>query len=722
MKVLDPACGSGVFLVQCYRRLVEKQRRIAGRDLKKTELRDLLTSHIFGIDRDDDACRITELSLILTLLDYVEPPDLEDTTFKLPYLRHQNIFGPQKDPKGNIVPVDFFDETGPVHEFLSKQRFHWIVGNPPWAEVKGIPAADHEHYIAHRWIVAHKQTHPISGNQIAEAFLWKTGEHLDPDGICGLIVLAMTWFKKEAKKFRQQFFSERRVLCLANFANMAYVLFAGRSERPASAVFFDRQIPTDDHGIVTFAPFVAEQIANRPERPNGRLFTWNIVVGGNEIREIENSSARNGDSLTWKVAMWGTSRDRKLLERLNGRFKDDKFESLKRFGIESPHEGSGLRERPASDEDLAEALLGNPEKKKKKTIEHHPELEGKDILQIDAIRNLDRIFAFPPAAIAIIPADKCYIRIRGGKAGLNVSQPPHIVIDASRRFAVFSDAFLLIPPRQIGIAGESGSDKALRALSLYLNSDFIRYHQFFYAPKWGIDESMADLETLKLAPMPIGQIPAGELREWAELQTELASISRLAFEKGDETDQIQFRRTTLLSELNNRVFGLLGVRPAERWLVEDFVHLHLELNKGKVTSEAIRKPTPEEQQEYLVALRNSLDDFLSRAHAVRHEIEVLADGDSALLSVALVQSNIPIVPTTQNADAPASKDLKTIRDHLRAQHSQWIYFDRTLRIYEPNRGVLYQLKPMQRLHWTRRQAVLDADDIIAETLAEGGLS
>ena len=28
MKVLDPACGSGAFLVQCYRRLIEKQRRI----------------------------------------------------------------------------------------------------------------------------------------------------------------------------------------------------------------------------------------------------------------------------------------------------------------------------------------------------------------------------------------------------------------------------------------------------------------------------------------------------------------------------------------------------------------------------------------------------------------------------------------------------------------------------------------------------------------------
>lgn len=152
MKVLDPACGSGAFLVQCYRRLIEQQRRVIGRELKKTELRDLLTKHVFGIDRDNDACRVAELSLIMTLLNYVQPPDLEDTTFKLPALRDSNIF-----------QGDFFDESGAVAELLKEQKFAWIVGNPPWAEVKGTPSADHEHYVAHQWMKSHKKTHPTSG-------------------------------------------------------------------------------------------------------------------------------------------------------------------------------------------------------------------------------------------------------------------------------------------------------------------------------------------------------------------------------------------------------------------------------------------------------------------------------------------------------------------------------------------------------------------------------
>ena len=88
MRALDPACGSGAFLVQCYRRLIEKELlKRKGERFRPVELRELLQGHIFGIDRDEDACQVTELSLILTLLDYVDPPDLTKTNFKLPKLR-----------------------------------------------------------------------------------------------------------------------------------------------------------------------------------------------------------------------------------------------------------------------------------------------------------------------------------------------------------------------------------------------------------------------------------------------------------------------------------------------------------------------------------------------------------------------------------------------------------------------------------------------------------
>jgi hypothetical protein len=69
---------------------------------------------------------------------------------------------------------------------------------------------------------------------------------------------------------------------------------------------------------------------------------------------------------------------------------------------------------------------------------------------------------------------------------VRVSTPPHIILDAGRRFAVYSDEFLAVPTRQIGIASSAGNEALLKALSLYLSSDFVTYQQFFTTSEWGI--------------------------------------------------------------------------------------------------------------------------------------------------------------------------------------------------------------------------------------------
>ena len=127
MKVLDPSCGSGAFLVQTYRMLIERAIRASGKDtLPPGDLRQILTKQIYGVDRDTDACRIAEMSLLVTLLDYVNPPDLEGRYkgFLLPTLAGNNIF-----------EADFFDSSGPWAEspvcMEGKPAFDWVIGNPP---------------------------------------------------------------------------------------------------------------------------------------------------------------------------------------------------------------------------------------------------------------------------------------------------------------------------------------------------------------------------------------------------------------------------------------------------------------------------------------------------------------------------------------------------------------------------------------------------------------
>jgi hypothetical protein len=69
MKILDPCCGSGIFLVLAYRKLIEQAlMQSPEKRLKPTELRRILCESIYGIERNQEACYVAEFSLILTLL------------------------------------------------------------------------------------------------------------------------------------------------------------------------------------------------------------------------------------------------------------------------------------------------------------------------------------------------------------------------------------------------------------------------------------------------------------------------------------------------------------------------------------------------------------------------------------------------------------------------------------------------------------------------------
>jgi hypothetical protein len=236
------------------------------------------------------------------------------------------------------------------------------------------------------------------------------------------------------------------------------------------------------------------------------------------------------------------------------------------------------------------------------------------------------------------------------------------------------------------------------------------------SPQWGVDMNRADLEALKQLPIPLGKLTPDDLADWVTRHRELTSLSEKRFSILGWQHADEDRFATLLDEVNIRVFRLLGLRAAERWLVEDFVRINLELNKGKVTEEAVREPTSNEQALYFTTLRNCLDGFVPATQGLRHKIDAITSPNGAFFSVAAMRGREAIAPVIAD-DAGADAALRNIRERLRRKHSQWVYFDRSLKRYE--RGVFYQFKPMQRLHWSRRQAVLDADEIIAATLDQG---
>jgi hypothetical protein len=334
-----------------------------------------------------------------------------------------------------------------------------------------------------------------------------------------------------------------------------------------------------------------------------------------------------------------------------------------------------------------------------------PELAGKIRINFSKLKGCGRIFSFPNAAILSIPASDANVRKRGGLKGLQVSQPPHIIVDASRRFAIFSDKFIAVSPGKIGIAGPPHTKNILKALSVYLSSDFVTYQQFFTTPEWGISTSRATLDALKQLPVPLENLSETEIRQWADLRDALANDGA----DGKAVSQ------KLLDEVNKSVIQLLGLGKADRILIEDFVRWNMQIVKGKVPRSVTKPPDRKTINGYLKTLKTELDIFMGDNLGVRHSVDALCDEFSAIVAIAL-KTGADTAPSIYRADENAAISLARTREHLLKQHSQWLYFARDLRVYA--NSTVYMLKPLEQIQWTSRQAILDAGEVIAETLGQ----
>ena len=680
MRVLDPSCGSGAFLVQCYRKLIERRIQDVGRRLRPSELGSLLTSYIFGVDLDEDACQIAELSLALTLLDYVNPPDLTETQFKLPALRDRNIFH-----------ADAFDDESAWYEQGRKRPFQWIVGNPPWKDLKP-DQLDEGDEKAWQWMEAHKKVTPVGGNQLAEAFAWRASEVLDRAGSAALLLPAMTLFKYESTGFRKAFFRSIQLWSVANFANLSNVLFGGRATLPAAAFFYspieDATEPSPTSLIETYSPLIANQPASQLGQSGRRKEVWNLVVNSSDLRELEYREVSDGNPIAWKIAMWGSSIDRKVLSTIEKRYRTlGQFEKNKELIV-----SQGLELR------LNSANGGE-------STERHDELSGKATLDVDPLKNRRFLFRFPAESLTSIPATHTAVRKGRFKVPMKVCEPPHVIVGASRNFAIYSEEFLAVPARQIGIASPDNNSDFLKAIALYLNSDFVAYHQFLTTTQAGVQKSINTLKALRGLPLPFSA--SSDFTAWRDL------YSRINEECADGDD---FNKPILVKALNDLTFASLKLSSRGQAAVHDLVHVRFGLTRGKTSDSAVGPPTSDDQNLYARTLRDELDAFVGQSSATRHRVEVLTGGGSGLIAIELVKNGATQRPVSvREASELAARQLAQTRSSLMERRAQWLYFNRNLRVYDGPRT--YILKPLQHLHWTQTQAIQDAMEIIADSIA-----
>lgn len=690
MKILDPACGSGIFLVLAYRRLIEGElSKRKKKKLSPDELRQILEESIFGVESSGEACYVTEFSLILTLLNYVEPPELhENENFKFPDLHNRHIF-----------ECDFFNNNS---KFRKKNlTFDWILGNPPWNKLESATAAQEQEH-AWKWLTDKSNTklRPVGKYSLCEAFSWKAIELLNGGGHVGFLIHATSLFNSYSTKYRQEFFKQHEIKRITNFANLAYILFAGRAKAPAATIIYTKaEAGKEKVPIVHYGPFVVNQVFNRSVNENiTKKPTWTLTIYEDEIQAVDPFAAGSGDALIWKLALWGTYWDKKAVQHLKRLFPKSLNEIIEERDWKIRE---GLELRKVADQD----------KDSKETIDYLPELADFKRLDVDAMSG-GFYLTVPQKALHAIPAEGRYVR-KGRKAGLEAAKAPHIFW--SIPFAAYSDIDFVLPAPQVGLSAAPQDKDYLRAVSAYLNSSFGKYLLFFHSASWGIDRNKfapADAENI-----PIPDLSDEQVKRLADLHRKLAKVQLSETEDfffDEENDSPKMKLSDMKNRLDNEVEKILRIPEYVGILARDFIQVRYQFNKGKTAVAAARPAVKGDLLQYAKYLTQELDSFAE----VHHKVTLKQYSTLVVCTVEITRSRHPFEPVIEDARGSSSSSLKKLWRDLEQRFSQWVYIQRGLRVFSGRKVHIY--KSPRLVDWTRTQALLDADDIIAEVLNNKG--
>lgn len=326
-RVLDAACGSGIFLVESFRRMVRHLwREQNGKRVSRPQLRKILREQIAGMDINEEAVRVAAFSLYLAFLHYQEPREINDER-RLPYLKwvpEEERRKREKEKPGAqfydvLLHANAFEAISGTCPAEVTQRFGpssatVVVGNPPWGyPKKGDIDGQKAMAAIVKWCDA-KKGRPIGDKELSQAFIHLTQELLQTGGRAGLLVSSGVFFKhhKNSRDFRRVWLRSARLEHVVNFAHVRQIFFSG--------------LQREAKGISPFVSVVFEKTQHEPLKDN--LFqywsakrtatvanTQSVVLNRGDMHWLSQHDCLENEKL-WKIYWWGGHRDEALIARI----------------------------------------------------------------------------------------------------------------------------------------------------------------------------------------------------------------------------------------------------------------------------------------------------------------------------------------------------------------------------------------------------------------------
>ncbi len=297
--VLDPACGSGIFLVEAFRRMVRYEWKQKQGALGFNELKEILGQQISGIEVNEEAARITAFSLYLAMLHYLDPPSIQK------HIRN-----------GNKLPNLLVSESKSSNHFNSIRvenafsidkmelgKVDIIVGNPPW----GAPGNNADKRTKERqrtmlnW--CELNSYPIGNKEPSQAFLWRALDLLEKGGQCALLTSAGVLFKNSSptQTFRKELISQVRLKKVFNFTHVRKFFFKGIS--PFVMIHFEKN-KQDQHPVEYWS---AKQLIALKE-------TQAVLLSKYDHSYLVDQDL--SDNITWKINWFGRHADTVFLKQI----------------------------------------------------------------------------------------------------------------------------------------------------------------------------------------------------------------------------------------------------------------------------------------------------------------------------------------------------------------------------------------------------------------------
>jgi len=299
LKILDPACGSGIFLVKAFQRLIYRwECAHPDEEIRAKDLRSILENNIFGVDINSHAIRVASFSLYLTMCDAIDPKQYWKT-IQFPKLRSHNL-----------INSDFFQEdVSGIRSDKDSGTYDLVIGNAPWGRNSArLPATE--------WAEEHKWN--ITYGNVGPLFLPKAACLATSNGQVAMMqpVSILIFSQHEnAKRFRKKLFSTNCINEVVNLSALRFGLFEN-SISPSCIISLNPS--SKDNSTFTY-------ICPKPSHSSED--DYRIIIEPTDINELNTQEVIN-EPVLWTTLMWGNKRDAVLIKKLSslqnlGRLKED---------------------------------------------------------------------------------------------------------------------------------------------------------------------------------------------------------------------------------------------------------------------------------------------------------------------------------------------------------------------------------------------------------------